>query len=139
MFLADTNLLSEPRQKTPNASVLEWLKIHEAELFISAISIAEIQFGIAQLPDGAKRRALQNWFETLREQFRDSILDFDEAVAIRWGNLNAELERKGRIIPLEDSYLAATALEHNLCIATRNEKDFNGIGVQSVNPWKVVK
>ena len=85
MFLADTNLLSEPRQKFPDSRVVEWLAAHEEELFISAISLAEIQSGISILADGKKKAALQQWFDILREKHRGVILDFNEAVALRWG------------------------------------------------------
>ncbi len=136
MFLADTNLLSEPRQKNPDAGVLKWLSDQEEELFISAISLAEIQSGISRLADGRKKSALQEWFDALRENHRGSILDFNEAVALRWGELDAELERKGRKMPIEDSYLAATALQYDLTVATRNERDFSEAPVKIVNPWK---
>jgi len=63
-------------------------------------------------------------------------LDFDEAVALRWGILNADLLRRGRKMPLEDSYIAAPALVYDLTIATRNESDFAEAGIRIVNPWK---
>ena len=136
MFLADTNLLSELRQKFPDARVVEWLAAHEEELFISAISLAEIQSGISLLAGGKKKAALQQWFDILREKHHGAILDFNEAVALRWGNLEADLLRRGKKMPLEDSYIAATALVYDLAVATRNEPDFAEAGVRIVNPWK---
>ena len=136
MFLADTNLLSEPRQKFPDARVIEWLLAHEEELFISAVSLAEIQSGISILADGKKKIALQPWFDVLREKHHGAILDFNEAVALRWGILDADLSRRGKKMPLEDSYIAPTALVYDLAIATRNETDFAEAGVRIVNPWK---
>ena len=136
MFLADTNLLSEPRQKNPDVRVLKWLSDHEEELLISAISLAEIQSGISLLADGRKKSALREWYDVLRENHRGSILDFNEAVALRWGDLDAELERKGKKMPMEDSYLAATALHYDLTVATRNERDFREATVKVLNPWK---
>ena len=136
MFLADTNLLSESQQLQPEQKVLDWISANEDQLFLSAISIAEIRAGISALDSGRKRAKLAAWFDAVREQYRDSILAFDEATALRWGDLNAELRRKGRNLPLEDSYLAATALQHDLVLVTRNEKDFSGSGVTVFNPWK---
>jgi predicted nucleic acid-binding protein len=135
MFLADTNLLFEPRQARPDPHVLAWLSAHESELFISAITIAEIQSGISLLDDGRKKRALQQWLDDLRLNFRAAVLAFDDSVAIRWGQMNAELIRQGRRIPIGDSLLAATALHHHLTVATRNEKDFIAAGVKTINPW----
>lgn len=135
MFLADTNLLSEPRQARPDPRVLAWLSANEEELFISAITIAEIQSGISLLDDGRKKRALQQWLDDLRTNFRAVLLAFDDSVAIRWGQMNADLTRQGRRIPISDSFLAATALHYDLTIATRNEKDFLAAGVKTANPW----
>ncbi|MEO6184077.1 MAG: type II toxin-antitoxin system VapC family toxin, partial [Verrucomicrobiota bacterium] len=124
------------RQKFPDGRVVDWLAAHEEDLFISAISLAEIQFGISILADGKKKTPLQQWFDILREKHHGAILDFNEAVALRWGILNADLLRRGKKMPLEDSYIAATALVHDLTIATRNEPDFAEAGVRIVNPWK---
>lgn len=135
MFLADTNLISEPRQRQPSRRVLDWMTLHEGELFISTVTIAELQSGISSLDDGLKRRALEEWFESLRRLYRGALLPFDEPVAVRWGQMNADLIRKGRRIPARDSLLAATALHHNLTVATRNEKDFAATGVKTFNPW----
>lgn len=136
MFLADTNLLSEMRQLHPAPQVLNWLIKHEAEILISTVTLAELQSGISSLENGKRKTALQEWFDKLRGKYRDSILSFDEPVAIAWGKLDAELKRHGRKIPVRDSFLAATAHAHNLAIATRNEKDFVGTGLKTINPWK---
>jgi toxin FitB len=135
MYLADTNLISEPRQKRPDPRALRWLTAHESELFISAVTIAELQSGISLLNAGRRRQALQGWFDTLRSRYRGAILPFDELVAVRWGQMNAKLTRKGRRLPARDSFLAATAVHHNLIIATRNEKDFAETEVKTINPW----
>ncbi len=135
MFLADTNVVSEPRQARPDARVLDWLAAHEPEIFLSAITIAELQSGIALLEPGRKKAALQAWFDTLLHLSQGAVLAFDGPVAVRWGVMNAELIRRGKRLPISDSFLAATALHHNLTVATRNEKDFRAAGVKTVNPW----
>lgn len=94
MYLADTNLLSEPRQARPNANVLAWLSAHESEIFISAITIAELQSGISLLAVGRKRQALQHRLDELRGNFRASLLAFDDSVAVRWGHMTAGLARR---------------------------------------------
>jgi predicted nucleic acid-binding protein len=135
MFLTDTNVVSEPRQKRPDPRVLDWLTAHEAEIFISAVTIAELQSGIAMLAPGRRRTALQAWFDTLLHLSQGTVLAFDGPVAVRWGIMNADLIRQGKRLPISDSFLAAMALHHNLSVATRNEQDFLAAGVQTVNPW----
>lgn len=136
MYLADTNLLSESRQKIPSLKALRWIAANESKLYISAVSIGELELGKCLLPNGTKRLALEKWVERLRKDFQEVILPFDEGVAVTWGNLWAELIQKGRPIPVTDSFLAATAFHHGLTLATRNSKDFVGTGVAVVNPWQ---
>lgn len=135
MFLADTNVISEPRHKHPNARVLTWLATHEAEIFVSAVTIAELQSGIGLLEKGRKKASLQAWFDTLLQISEGTVLPFDGAVAVTWGLMNADLVRQGKPLPISDSFLAATALHYNLTVATRNERDFLAAGVKTVNPW----
>lgn len=135
MFLADTNVISEPRRKRPDPRVLDWLTAHESEIFLSAITIAELQSGIGLLENGRKKVALQAWFDTLLHLSQGTVLAFDGPVAVRWGLMHADLVRQGKPLPISDSFLAATALHYNLTIATRNEKDFLAAGVKTVNPW----
>ena len=137
MFLADTNIFSEMTKPRPEQRVMDWLHAQQSELLISAVTIAELQSGISQLAEGRKKRWLQQWLDQLRQDYRAAILSFDEAVAVAWGRLDAELKRKGRKLPARDSFLAATALHHDLTIATRNEKDFAAAKVNTVNPWAI--
>ena len=136
MFLADTNIFSEMTKPRPDARVVDWLHAWQSELLISAVTIAELQSGISQLAEGRKKRRLQEWLDDLRRNYRDVILSFDEAVAVEWGRLDADLRSKGRKMPARDSFLAATARHHDLTIATRNEKDFVAAGVKTLNPWQ---
>ena len=136
MFLADTNIFSEMTKPRPDSGVADWLHARQSELLISAVTIAELQSGISQLADGRKKRQLQRWLDDLRRDYHDVILSFDEAVAVEWGRLDADLKHKGRKLPTHDSFLAATALCHDLAVATRNEKDFVVAGVKTVNPWQ---
>jgi len=136
MFLVDTNVFSELPKPKPEASVIEWLNDPQNKIFLSAVTIAELQSGVLQMPEGRKKQFYQNWLDDFFIHFGDFVLDFNKAVAITWGHLEAELKRKGRPIPVRDSFLAATALHYGLTIATRNEKDFLATGVKIFNPWK---
>jgi toxin FitB len=136
MFLADTDLISEPRQKKPNPQVLDWLRDHDHELFLSAITVGEIKKGVELYPDSRKKIELSAWLDGLLEDFAGCILPFTEAEALAWGKLYATAQKAGRKPPGFDSLNAAIALHHRLTLVTRNEMDYTGIGVKIVNPWK---
>lgn len=132
-FLADSNVLSEPTKPHPDGGVLDWLRQNERSLAVSPIILGEMEYGILLLPDGAKRRKLEEWFAAGRERL--SVLDFDKASATAWAELLARLKASGRSMPIKDSLIAATALAHDLTVATRNISDFQHAGVRLVNPF----
>ena len=136
MFLADTDLISEPRQKKPNPRVLDWLREHDQELFLSAITVGEIKKGIELYPDSRKKIELSAWLEGLLEDFAGCVLSFTEVEALAWGKLYATAQKAGRKPPGFDSLNAAITLHHQLTLVTRNETDYTGTGVKIVNPWK---
>jgi len=133
-YLVDTNVLSELRRKMPDPGVLHWFKDRPAStLFLSVLTLGEIRKGIEALSALGRRQTLVDWLETeLTAFFTGRILTVDAAVADRWGRLVA---RAGRPLPAIDSLLAATALEHDLVLVTRNTKDFESLGVSLINPW----
>lgn len=133
-FLADSNVLSEPTKPHPNSAVLEWLRRNERSLAVSPIILGELEYGILLLPHGAKRRKLEQWFASGRERL--SVLDFDKAAATAWATLLARLKGSGHSMPIKDSLIAATALAHDLTVATRNISDFQHAGVRLVNPFE---
>jgi len=136
-YLLDTCVISELVHRRPNAAVVDWLgETDERQLFLSAITIGEIQRGIARLPEGTRRQELGAWLsEDLLNRFRGRLLAIDTAVMLTWGTLVAELEAAGRTLPAMDSLIAALARHHHLHLVTRNEKDFEGAGLTIVNPW----
>jgi predicted nucleic acid-binding protein len=134
-YLADTNVLSEPARRRPNTRVLAWLERHESDLYASAFTIAEIAFGIAALPSGRKKQHLQLQLRQLLARMEGRVLPFNKRVALEWGDMQAELRRAGRLMPLEDSLIAATARRYGLDVATRNVDDFHRAGLRVVNPW----
>jgi hypothetical protein len=137
-YLLDTCLISELVKESPNASVLGWLdKQDEDQLYLSALTIGELQKGISKLADARKKEELQIWLSSdLGSRFERRILNIDTEVAVRWGELIGEAERRGKRLPVIDSLIAATAAVHNLTVVTRNTGDLEECAVRVLNPWK---
>lgn len=133
-YLIDTNVLSELRRKSPDPGVVTWFSQRPpATLHLSVLTLGEIRKGIEGVGDEVRKQSLIDWLETdLLTFFTGRILDVNGAVADRWGRLVAAA---GRPLPTIDSLLAATALEHDLVLVTRNTKDFAGLPVEVFNPW----
>ncbi|MCR5860539.1 type II toxin-antitoxin system VapC family toxin [Mesorhizobium sp. J428] len=136
-LLLDTNVLSEVTKPAPDTRVLKWLNgLDEDRSFISAISIAEIRRGVALMDPGRKREALAEWLaEDLPQRFEHRVLPVDEPVALAWGDLMGLAKRSGRGLSSMDGLIAATAIAHDLTLATRNRKDFEGFGLKLLDPW----
>jgi predicted nucleic acid-binding protein len=135
-YLVDTNILSELRRKQPDTRVADWFAARPpTTLYLSVLTLGEIRKGIAAAMPPVRRQALSDWLETdLPAYFAGRILPVDAAVAQRWGRLLADA---GRSLPAIDSLLAATAIEHDLVLVTRNVKDFVGLPVDLFNPWEI--
>jgi predicted nucleic acid-binding protein len=136
-YLLDTHVVSEATRKQASAAVLEWMAAQNAEsLFISAITLGELQRGALLLGVGKKRKALLRWIETgIKVDFAGRILPVDGLVMEHWAQLEATIVQTGRRLPVMDSLLAATALTHGLTLATRNVADFQDRGVPLLDPW----
>ena len=136
-YLLDTNVLSEFSRDRPEPRVVEWLKTQPiARLFLSVVTIGEIRKGLTVLPEGRRRTELVTWFHTeLLSWFRNRILPVTHSIADRWGVLDGQGQLKGTPLNTADGMIAATALEHDLTLVTRNVKDFAGLGVAILNPW----
>ena len=132
-YLVDANVLSEPTKPAPDPRVVDWLRTHEGAVVLDAIVLGELYAGILRRPAGRKRAELERWFETVSGALE--CLPWDGAVSRRWARLVVQLKRKGRSLPLLDSMIAATALEHGLTVATRNVRDFEQTGVRVVDPF----
>jgi hypothetical protein len=134
MYLLDTMVLSELRKKERSPGVTQWLSDKsDHELFISVVSIGEIAKGIAQQDKQNKEFAklLRRWLDKLLLLYGQRILPVDIAIAKRWGELSVQVQNSG-----VDILLAATAIEHNLTIVTRNERHFIQTRVSIINPWQ---
>ncbi|HWZ45580.1 MAG TPA: type II toxin-antitoxin system VapC family toxin [Candidatus Saccharimonadales bacterium] len=138
-YLLDTNIPSEMRRSRPEPRVIEWLKAaNDHELYLSVITLGEIWKGFTLLRDANRRAQLEEWLERdVRDWFLDRILPVNEAVAERWGVLEGDRQLRGVPLNTADGLIAATALEHDLGLATRNSKDFLNLGVQIINPWEL--
>lgn len=132
-YLVDANVLSEATQAQPDARVIAWLRRHEQGIVVDPIILGEIRFGIHLLPAGTKRRRLEQWFSHGVQTIH--CLPWDAATGLRWAALLADLRRRGKAMPVKDSLVAATALVHDLTIATRNIDDFAHAGVRVLNPF----
>jgi predicted nucleic acid-binding protein len=135
-YLIDTNVLSEMIKQSPNKDVVKWfIEIPDMDKFISVVSIGEIIYGIEKLPNSSRKNKLFVWFnEVISEGFNERIFDIKTSTMLVWGKMMAGLSRSFQV---QDTFIAATALEHNLTIATRNVKDFSGIaGLKILNPWE---
>lgn len=137
-LLLDTSVISELVKKTPHEAVVTWLtQQDEDSLYLSVLTLGELEKGIAKLPASARKDQLHAWVRRdLAVRFADRVLPIDLSVAERWGTLTADAEKRGAPIPVIDSLIAATALEHGLSIATRNVRDFERCGAICVNPWE---
>jgi len=135
-FLLDTCVFAEYQNKKPNQRVIDWVYVQtEESLFISILTIGEIEKGIASLPVSKRRSNLSLWLESLIHRFDKRIVLLDLEVLRRWGTLCGALEVKGRVLPVMDSLMAATSLTHNLTVVTRNVDDFAATGCQILNIW----
>jgi len=135
-YLIDTCVISELRKPAPQESVLAWFQAcDEEDLFISSLSLGELCFGISILPEGKKKNDLSFWFNELIEAFLERILPVTESVAIIWGNLRAQAQKSGSVMPVIDGLLAATAEAHRMVLVTRNIDDIQAAGISILNPW----
>ena len=136
-WLLDTCVISELVKPRPTAAVVAWIEACEEEtLYLSVITIGELEKGIARIPLSAKRAKLQSWVRRdLAERFRGRLLAIDQPVATRWGALAGESEVRGKPLPVVDGLIAATSLEHDLTVVTRNTDDFKRCGARCLSPW----
>lgn len=136
--MLDTNIISELVKPKPEANVTEWVEnTDESLLYLSVLTLGEIRRGIAALPQSRRRATLEAWLDQdLRARFEGRILVIDQEVADRWGLLTAVARNNGIALPVIDGLLAATALEHNLTLVTRDTGQIPSMGVAVFNPWQ---
>lgn len=136
-YLLDTCVLSELVKPRPEPRVLDWInRREETELHIAAMTLAELQRGVARLPASRRKTELGDWLTQLHAGFAGRVLSFTAETAGYWGEMCARAEADGRTLAAFDSLIAATALEHGLVLVTRNTADFAAAPVVVVDPWK---
>lgn len=136
MILLDTNVVSEAMKPEPDGSVAAWLDAQAAEtLFLSAVTAAELSFGVAALPDGRRKAALSEVLSGMLALFDGRVLAFDLAAAERYGALAAQARHAGRGFPTTDGYIAAIADAHGFMVASRDASAFEAAGLRVINPW----
>ena len=137
-LLLDSCVLSEMVKPQRNENVVSWLAAQRPEaLYVSALTLGEMQKGIDKLPPSVRKTFLETYLQTdILEGFKGRILDVDSNVALAWGTLVAKSEQVGQRMPSVDSLIAATALRHQLTVVTRNTRDMAASGVALFNPWQ---
>ncbi len=139
-FLLDTNVPSELARPQPEPKVLAWIDAQSLDtLFLSTVSFGELIKGIELQPQSKRRTELETWLEVdVEHLFSSRILPVTRSISARWGTLTARRRLLGKPLNVADGMIAATALEHGLTLVTRNENDFEDLGLTILNPWKVI-
>ena len=137
MILVDTNVVSEPLRRVPEPRVAAWLDAQALEtLYLSAITVAELRFGVRSLPDGHRRDRLHEDLERrVLPIFAGRVLAFDMAASQAYAELMARARTAGRAISASDGYIAATAAANVMTVATRDTAPFEAAGLKTVDPW----
>jgi len=136
-FLLDTNIPSELMRANPERKVLDWLAAQDIRaLFLSLVSIGEMESGFATTRDAVRRARLEaSLARHLTRLLMGRVLPVTHSIAIRWGKLDGMRRMAGRPLSAPDGMIAATALEHDLTLVTRNVKHFADLGLTVINPW----
>ena len=136
-FLLDTCAISEWVRPAPDPGVLEWFaQQDELSLNLSTLSLGELKRGIEKLTSGKRKKFLQQWLAVnVIQRFGDRVLPPDADVCLRWGEMQEQLEKRGKRMSALDGLIAATALRHQLTVVTRNIRDMESCGAVLFNPW----
>lgn len=137
MILVDTNVVSEPLRPRPEPRVVEWLDGQALEtLYVSAVTVAELRFGVRCLPAGRRRERLRGDLERrVLPTFAGRVLSFDLAATDAYAELMAEARASGRAVSASDGYIAATAAANGMAVATRDTAPFEAAGIETIDPW----
>lgn len=137
MIVLDTNVLSEPWKAVPDPKAVAWIDAQLVEtLYLATITVAELRFGLATMPDGKRRRIYQERLEReVLPAFTGRILSFDLGASQAYADLMARARAAGRAIGRADGYIAATAAAHGMMVATRDTGPFEAAGLTVINPW----
>jgi toxin FitB len=134
-WLLDADVLSQPAKRRGDPGVIAWLEREQDRCYTSTVVIAQIAYWV-RTKTGRDRTRLQQWFERSVEALEGRILSFNMATAHVWADQQFLLQQAGLLMPVEDSYIAATARRHDLTIVTGNDQDFRRPGLRVFNPFK---
>jgi toxin FitB len=136
-YLLDTTAISESVKVRPNPGLAAWFENVDTNMtYISVFTVGELQDGIARLEVGARQRELERWLAfDLLPHFGRRVLAFDVEAARRWGAMLASARKRGKLLSVVDSQIAAIASVSGLKVVTRNERHFAPTGVATINPW----
>jgi predicted nucleic acid-binding protein len=136
-FLLDTCVVSELAKPGCDPQVKAWARsVNELDIYLSALTLGELQKGASKLPKSARKSRLLAWLhKDLLQRFDERILPITHEVALLWGELQALSEKRGKPIPVIDGLIAASALQKQLTVVTRNTQDMEASGVALLNPW----
>ena len=137
MIIADTNIVSELMRANPAAPVLEWAAgLEAAQLTITVITVTEIEYGLARLPDGQRKQGLVMKWRQVLGTYSDKLFEYKAKDAQATAAILAERDRIGRPMSLADAQIAGICRAHNCGLATRNTKDFTSLGLDLINPFQ---
>lgn len=135
-MLLDTCVLSELVKPNPDSKVIDFFNnLNDQQFLVSSITLAELHRGIAWLTPSKRQLELAQWLNGVEEQYAEHILDFDRTTARLWGQLISIAQRQGKSLSFMDSMIAATAIQHQLSLVTRNIADFQYCNIPLINPW----
>lgn len=139
MIVLDTNVISELARQVPDPGVLAWLDSLEiSEVATTAVTAAELRYGVARLPEGHRKRGLTVTIRgILTEDFYGRVFPFDEGASVRYADIVTGRERIGRPIGAADAQIAAICRDLGATLATRNTPDFEETGIELIDPWKL--
>jgi len=135
VIILDTNVTSELMKTAPEPTVIAWVHAHAPALATTSITVAEIRYGIERLPAGRRKDQLVNAANEIFEMFADQVLPFDRRAALKYAAVVSARDRAGAPIDGFDAQIAAICHSHKAALATRNTKDFHGIGLELLDPW----
>lgn len=135
-YVVDTNIISEAIKAKPDPNVTTWLEKNSRTLYLTSITIEELRFGALMMPKGKKRKALEEWIDSLSIAFYQKILSFDARAAETCAIFHERAISNGRTPSIEDLMIASIAQSEGLAVATRNVKDFEYLDIDLANPFE---
>ena len=137
MIVLDTNVVSELMRPLPSMSLVDWVRAHsERDLYTTSITLAEISYAIERLPEGRRKELLRTTAEDVFNAFEEHVLPFDAKAALRYATIVSDRDHAGPPIDGFDAQIAAICRARQATLATRNLKDFQGTGIDVIDPWQ---